>query len=158
MKQIVLASLVWASLALVACGGGASTPAATASPTGGGTPPVRVTPGDRPMGIPRTARAVVETTTLGTITRKANQPPQGNGTRTLLDARCEGGQISFTTSEETIYAPHACDGFWDDKAKQLFVGKEVAIVLEVTSERLRILIDTLEGARSEFTVSGIWLQ
>lgn len=101
---------------------------------------------------------VVETTTLGTITRQANQPPQGNETRRLLDARCEGGQSSFTTSEETIYATDDCDGFWDDPAKQLFVGKDVAIVLEVTPQRLRILIDSLDGAHSEFTVDGIWLQ
>ncbi len=101
---------------------------------------------------------VVQTTTLGTITRQANQPPQGNGTRRLLDARCESSQIIFTTSRETIYATHDCGGFWDDQAKQLFVGKDVAIVLEVTPQRLRILIDALDGAHSEFTVTGIWLQ
>lgn len=99
----------------------------------------------------------MQTTVLGTITRTANEPPKGEETRRLVDADCEDGQIYFTTSEETIYALRDCDGFWDDTSKGLFLGKEVAIVLEVTPGRSRILIATLDGASSEFTVDGIWV-
>ena len=117
-----------------------------------------VTPGARPEGVPATARPVEETTTLGSIERRANETPEAVETRELLDGSCQDGVITLTTSEESIYAARGCDGFWDAQAEELFVGEQVAIVLEVTSARLRILIETSTGAQSEFTVDGIWLE
>ena len=86
-------------------------------------------------------------------------------TRGLASASCQDDVLRFETSEETIYAvfPTAtgsavpCDRFWDDESTLDFVGKQVAIVLEVTKERFRVLIETLDGYQGEFTVAGIWV-
>jgi hypothetical protein len=129
-----------------------ATPAvATASPV--------LTPLAQPTtSVPDTARPVQQTTTLGQITRKAKQTPQTTGLRKLLDAFCQDGLMIIQTSQETIYVALPCDRFWDDQAKQSFLNKQVAIVLEVTPQRSRVLLDTLDGAHAEFTVNGLWLR
>ena len=158
MNRIAVLAFTLLLVALAACGDGNGGTSAT------DTPPVQndstrspVTPGARPDGVPATAQPVAETTTLGSIERRANDTPEAVETRELLDGSCQDGVITLTTSEETIYAARGCDGFWDAQAEELFVGEQVAIVLEVTSARLRILIETTTGAQSEFTVDGIWL-
>jgi len=108
--------------------------------------------------VPATTFAVTQTTTLGRIVRRAEQAPQPVMTRLLLDASCESDVVVLETSQETIYAPLACDRFWDDQAKQAFLNKQVAIVLEVTKQRFRVLLQTLDGAQAEFTVNGLWVR
>ncbi len=49
-------------------------------------------------------------------------------------------------------------GFWDAEARTFFLDKEVVIVLEVTEVRLRVFVETLDGALTEFTVAGIWME
>ena len=119
---------------------------------------MRVTPPPRPTSVPEAAQGVSQTTTLGRITRRAEEEPQTVGLRELEDAVCQNELVILTTSEETIYAAIPCERFWDDRAKDLFVGEQIAIVLEVSEERFRVLIETLGAAEAEFTVDGIWVE
>ncbi len=136
-----------------------STPAATSAATIASTTPfVILTPLARPTSVPDTAHAVGQTTTLGQITRRAQQTPQTTDLRKLLDAFCQDGLMIVQTSRDTIYAGLSCDRFWDDRARAQFLIKQVAIVLEVTPARFRVLIETLDGAQAEFTVSGLWVR
>jgi hypothetical protein len=152
---IVLAALTWS------CGG---SDAGSANPTFVGGQPTEndatfppVTPPERPGGVPDTAEPIVQTRLLGHIERQANQEPQGVDTRTLTAAECLDDVMTLTTSDEKIYSGLPCDRFWTQEAIDAFVGQEVAVTLEVTPERFRILIETLPGGQSEFTVNGIWV-
>jgi hypothetical protein len=85
--------------------------------------------------------------------------------RELVDASCENDVVRIETAEEVIWAAFPpldgaapCDRFWDEESAALFVGEQVALVLELSEERARVLIETLAGAQSEFTVGGIWLE
>lgn len=127
-----------------------------ASPTQNGTAAPAVTPPPRPTAVPQAAQPIAQTTRLGSIQRRANQPPQGVETRKLSDASCSDGVMTLQTSRERIYAVLPCDRFWNQQAKDAFAGQQVAIVLEVT-DRFRILLETLAGAQAEFTVEGIWV-
>ena len=160
MARIAFAAFALLLVALTACGdGNGGVPSPTVpTPLDNDATVTPVTPGARPEGVPNTALPVEETATLGQIERRANETPEGVMTRELLGGSCQDGVIKLTTSEETIYAARSCDGFWDAQAEEIFAGEQVAIVLEVTSARLRILIETLPGAQSEFTVDGIWLE
>jgi len=100
---------------------------------------------------------VTQTAALGRLTRVAGGTPQPVNLRRLVDASCRDALMTIRTSLETIYAALPCDRFLDDNAKQQFLGKDAAITLEVTRERYRVLIETLNGAQAEFTVDGIWL-
>jgi hypothetical protein len=135
------------------------TPASTSRGTVVATASAVLTPAAQPtVSVPDTARAVEQTTTLGQITRKAKQTPEANGLRKLLDAFCQDGLMIIQTSRETIYAALPCDRFWDDQARDQFLNKQVAIVLEVAKERSRVLLETLDGAQAEFTVNGLWVR
>lgn len=136
------------------------------SPPGSGTPLpsptatviVRVTPPPRPTAVPETSRPIEQTTTLGRITRRAEEEPQTVALRDLISGTCQDDVMTLRTSEETIYAALLCERFSQDQFDELFAGQQVAIVLEVTEERFRVLIDTLGGAQAEFTVDGIWVE
>lgn len=117
-----------------------------------------VTPAAKPASVPAAAVAVAQTTKLGTIERRANQAPLGVDLRTLSAASCRDAVITLATDRETIYGARSCDGFWDQRAHDVFVGQQIAIVLEVTDVRFRILVQTLDGSQGEFTVAGIWVQ
>ncbi len=117
-----------------------------------------VTSIEKPPSVPEAAEPVETTTGLGRIERRADQPPRGVDTRRLEDASCQDDVIVFETSKETIYAARSCDGFWDGEASTFFLGKEVVIMLEVTEARLRVFVETLDGALTEFTVAGIWME
>lgn len=127
------------------------------SPQNGSNGPP-VTPPPKPEEVPEAARAVTETVSLGSIERRANQPPQANDTRELTGASCDAALMTIETAEETIYAGLPCDRFWNEPAQDAFRGQEVALVLEVGNERFRVLVETLTGAQAEFTVEGIWVQ
>lgn len=149
-----------ALIVLTACGGGdeaAPTASAPATIQNDATI-VAVTPAARPETVPETARSIGQTTALGRIVRRANEPPQAVAVRGLLDAACEEDVVVLETSQETIYAPLPCDRFWDADSADVFVGEPVAIQLEVTEVRFRILIETVAGAQAEFTVSGFWVE
>ena len=134
-----------------------TTPSTATPSTPAGTATVSLTPSATPA-IPETARPVEQTTALGSITRRAEQTPQTTELRKLLDAFCQDGLMIIQTSRETIYAALPCDRFWDEQAKQQFFNKQVAVVLEVTQDRLRVLIETLDGAQAEFTTDGLWVR
>lgn len=119
---------------------------------------VIVTPPPPPEGVPPQAEGVGQTMTLGRIVRRANAAPEAMMPRVLSDATCDDGIVTLTTDQETIYAALPCDRFWTDEQKALFVGGELAIQLEASEERYRILIETLDGAQTEFTVDGIWVE
>lgn len=142
-------------LLLAACGGGAGTgpPSDTNVSTG-----ERVTPSGEPADAPAGAQAVEETVALGRIERRAGGQAETIDTRRFENAFCQDGIIVFETSHETIYAARSCDGFWSAEAGEVFVGAEVAVVLEVTERRFAVLIETVEGAQAEFTVDGIWVE
>ena len=150
--------------ALSACKVDTSSPSATATPgaplssTSTGGPNVSRTPGAVPSAVPDTAHPVEQTTALGQITRQAGQTPETAGLRKLLDAFCQDGLMIIQTSQETIYAALPCDRFWDDQAREHFLNQQVAMTLEVTEERFRILLQTLDGAQAEFTVNGFWVR
>ena len=112
----------------------------------------------RPHGVPETAEAIVRTTTLGEFMRTANEPPAGDGTRQLEAVDCQDGVATLRTSVETIYMALPCDSFLPPDTVEVFVDKEVAIVLRVTTERFQLLIETLANAQAEFTPAGIWLE
>jgi len=135
-----------------------ATPGAPGSPTPTTAPDVSRTPGAVPAGVPDTAHPVEQTATLGQITRQAGQTPEAAGLRKLLDAFCQDGVMIIQTSQETIFAALPCDRFWDEQAKEHFLNQQVAITLEVTEERFRVLLQTLDGAQAEFTVDGFWLR
>ena len=143
-----LASLL---LILAACANDEALPTASNDFTA-----ASVTAIEKPSSVPEAAEPVDASTSLGRIERSADQPPRGVNTRRLEDASCQNDVIVFETSEETIYAARSCDGFWDAETKTFFLGKEVAIVLEVTEARFAVLVKTLDGALTEFTVAGIW--
>jgi hypothetical protein len=149
--------LIAACLAIgAACGEDNSTQLDSNTPNGGSGAPV--TPVPRPPSVPGEAAAVLQTTTLGTIDRQANETPQGTGTRSLDRAACEAGVMRLETSEEDIYAELACDRFLDQESLDLFLDEQVAIVAEVSDTRFRLLLESLEGASAEFTVGGIWIE
>jgi hypothetical protein len=135
-----------------------STPGAQGSSTPTAGPGVSRTPEAVPGAVPEGAVAVDQTAALGQITRVASQTPETVGLRKLLDAFCQEGVMIIQTSQEAIYAALPCDRFWDDEAKQHFLNQQVAITLEVSQERFRVLLQTPEGAQAEFTVGGIWLR
>lgn len=149
-------------LLATACGGsgdgGTAAPTASSPSPQNGTGGPLVTPPPKPAGVPEPARAVSETLRLGSIERRANQPPLTTDTRELIAASCDASLMTIETSGETIYAGLPCDRFWDEQAQKAFRGQQVAIVLEVGGERFRILIESLAGAIAEFTVDGIWVQ
>lgn len=155
-----LAAPVLLLAALAACGGG-DEPRPTAIDTTptliNGSTVVPVTPVDKPEGVPASARDIEQSATLGRFVRRANEPPEAIETRRLEDTSCEDGLFVLRTSEETIYAPHDCDSLWSPESEVDYVGHDVAIVLEVTETRFRILIETAAGAQAEFTVPGIWV-
>jgi len=144
-----------AGLVLAGCDGGqrGSVPSSSNAST-----VVPVTPVPKPASVPAEAEAVERTEELGRIERQANRTPVTLATRRLEDASCADGVIVLTTSQETIYAARSCDGFWDAEARELFVGHDVALVLELTEERWRVLVNAVDGAQAEFTVGGIWVQ
>ena len=78
--------------------------------------------------------------------------------RRLESATCRDDLMVIDTSEETIYAALPCDRFWDAATRAAFLNAEVAVVLEVTEARFRVLIETLTGTQGEFTVAGIWVE
>lgn len=145
--RLLLAALALLPALLLACG--SDSPAAPGGVTG--------TPPGRPASVPAAAEAVGQTRTLGEIVRRANVEPQGRDTRRLDDASCQNGVLVLATSEETVYGGLDCGGFWTPDFEQLFEGTDVALQLEVSGGRYRILVETLPGAQAEFTVSAIWL-
>jgi hypothetical protein len=116
------------------------------------------TPKSAPAGLLPDARPVAQTATLGQLTRLAGGTPRPVDLRRLLDAFCQNGLMTIRTSKETVYAALSCDRFLDDRTKPQFLGKDAAITLEVSADRYRVLIETLDGAQGEFTVDGIWLK
>lgn len=130
-----------------------------ASPTrSNGSAAPSVTSVEKPASVPGAAEPVETTTRLGRIEPRADQPPRGIDTRRLVDASCQNDVIVFETSRETIYAARSCDGFWDAETKTFFLGKELVIMLDVTEARFGVFVETLDGALTEFTVAGIWVE
>ncbi len=112
----------------------------------------------RPDSVPAAAAEVRETATLGAIVRSAGEEPRGESIRLLDDASCADDVMTLVTALETIYAALPCDRFWEAEQQAIFVGKQVALVLEVTSARFRILVETLAGAQAEFAPDGVWVE
>jgi hypothetical protein len=104
------------------------------------------------------ASPVGETSTLGTIVRRAEETPEADSLRTLIAASCANGVLVLQTSLETIYGALPCDRFSEEQFGPLFEGREVAMVLEASADRFRILIETIEGAQAELTPDGIWIE
>ena len=140
-----------------------STPATpTSGQPGSSTPPTATagvirTPGPLPTAVPETARAIEQTEQLGGITPQASQTPETVDLRKLLDAFCQDGLMIIQTSREAIYAGLPCDRFWDENARDHFLNHDVAITLEVTADRYRVMLRTTDGAQAEFTVEGVWV-
>lgn len=151
--------MIAAGFAIAACGdgNGGTTPTGSPDPTNGASfnP---VTPAQRPDSVPSGARVIEERTVLGQIERRANQAPETIDTRTLLTAACDAELMVLWTDEEIIYASLPCDRFWDIATVQAFSGQETALVLDVSDQRFQIFVETVPGAQSEFTVSGIWVE
>ncbi len=144
---------------LTACDGG--DPSVLQEPTARpdiGSTVVPVTPAERPQTVPQTAQAVEQSATLGSIIRRADEAPRAVRTRSLEGATCQDDLMVIDTSVETIYAALPCDRFWGADTRDVFLNAQVAIVLEVTETRFRVLIETLTGASAEFTVAGIWVE
>ncbi len=159
MLRVCLVAIALSVVLLAACGDGDEEPRATHSPPSlNGSTVVPVTPVAKPTTVPGSASEIEETTELGRIERRANAPAEGIDTRELTDAACEDGVLTLGTSEETIYGALPCDRFDEDEVDEIFLDQEVAIVLEVTEARYRVLVETLEGAVAEFTVAGIWVE
>jgi hypothetical protein len=155
----VFAACLLFAASFAACDDEEPGPEASASPPlDNASTIVPVTPIDKPDNVPEAAAATQSTTQLGHIERRANQEPETTEVRELRDAGCEGDVITLETSQETIYLATPFDWFLDDEQLTQFVGQEMAIVLEVTEERFRVLIETVPGAQAEFTAAGIWVQ
>lgn len=161
LKTFLAASTLLYATAILACGtssnGGPVTtiePQATSAPTVAAP----VSPGAKPADVPAAATPVVQTSSLGEITRQAKETPQSEALRTLTDGRCANGLLTIHTSQETIYAALTCDKFDNDQFAELFANKQASLVLEVQPKRYRILIETIDGAQAEFTPDGIWVE
>lgn len=161
LKTFLAASTLLYATAILACGSDSNGgPVATTGPQATSAPTVaaRVSPGAKPADVPAAATPVVQTSTLGEITRRAKETPQSESLRTLTDGRCANGLLTIHTSQETIYAALTCDKFDNDQFAQLFAGKQAALVLEVGPDRYRILIETIDAAQAEFTPDAIWVK
>ena len=153
----ILITLAIMVLAGIACSVGDEGPKGTpVSDNGSSGPPVTAVA--RPPSVPAGAQEVAEDTLLGEIERRANQPPNGIGTRVLLTAACQDDVLMLWTDVETIHASLPCDRFWNDETVRAFSSQEVAIKLTVDSERFQIFVETLAGGQAEFTVGGIWVE
>ncbi len=108
--------------------------------------------------MPPEALELLEDATLGRIERRANQAPNGIGTRSLLTAACQDDVMVLWTAQEIIHASLPCDRFWIDDTVRAFSSQEVAIKLTVDAKRFQIFIETLPGGQAEFTVEGIWIE
>ena len=154
-----IALVAAASLVLLsACDGSGDDPSPLRSPSQNDATIVPVTPAAKPDTVPEAAFAIETTTTLGRIIRRAGQDPQAVMTRSLLSATCNADVLVIATSQETIHAALLCDRFWTPEVSVIFIGEEVALILEVAEVRYRVLIETLDGAQAEFTVAGIWVE
>ena len=159
MLRLSIVTSVLTIAVILACGDDGGTAPQATSPLSNNDPTATlVTPGLRPPGVPDTAQDVQETITLGRFVHSANEPSEGIETRQLEDASCEDGLITLETSAETIYATLACDSFLGPETEGAFVGKEVGIVLDLTKQAPRIVIDTIAQAHAEFPVGGIWIE
>jgi hypothetical protein len=166
VRTFVAASALLAML-LLACGGdGGSTPTETipsqaTDPSDATEQPTRsapVSPEERPGNVPPEATPVVQTEALGEIVRQANETPEISAGRVIASADCAENLLRIETSQETIYAVIPCDRFSEDQFAPFFIGKPAAIVLEVSNDRYRLLIETDEGATAEFTPDSIWVE
>jgi len=161
LKTFVVASTLLYATAILACGASSNGgPVTTISPEATRAPTVAapVSPGAKPTDVPGAATPVVQTSTLGEITRRAKETPQTNSLRELKDGICANDLLTIHTSLETIYAALTCDRFDNEQFTQLFAAKQASLVLEVTPDRYRILIETVDGAQAEFTPDGIWVE
>ncbi len=161
MLRLLCAAFVLIPVLLAACGDGddgTSSPDPDYPTSLNGATIVPVTPVPKPETVPEAARKIEETEVLGEITRQANATPEGVDTRRLTDAACLDGVLTLQTSEETVYAALPCDRFDEEQVGDAFLGEEIAIVLEATDVRYRVLLETLGGALAEFTVAGIWVE
>ncbi len=164
IRALFVATALSVAVAISACGDDSNvdtstTPDLQDTPADGEpTASIQVSPESRPTDVPAAASPVVQTSTLGEITRRAEETPQGEALRLLTDATCANGLLVIHTSEETIYAALGCDRFSDQQFADLFAGRQVAVVLEVAPERYSVLIETVEGATAQFTPDGIWVE
>ena len=161
LKTLLIASTLFYATAFVACGAGSNgDPATTAGPgsTNEPTAAVRVSPAAKPTDVPAAATPVVQTSELGQITRSAQETPETDALRELIDGTCANDLLTIRTPVETIYAALTCDKFSNDQFAQLFTGKQASLVLEVTPNRYRIMIQTIDGAQAELTPDGIWVE
>lgn len=161
LKATFAASTLLFAAAIFACGANSNGDSvSTEGPKSTNAPTVapRVSPGSKPTDVPMEATPVVQTSTLGEITRQADKTPQTNAIRELTDGVCANDLLTIHTSLETIYATLTCDKFDNDQFAQYFAGKPAALVLEVSPDRYRILIETLDGAQAEFTPDAIWVE
>ena len=158
MPRVAIAVALFAAVVL-ACGDDGDTgPEATAPLSNNDSTATLVKPGLRPPGVPDAAQDVQETIRLGRFVHSANEPSEGIETRQLEVTSCDDGLITLETSAETIYATLPCDSFLGPETEGAFVGKEVAIVLDLTGQAPRIVIDTIAQAHAEFPVGGIWIE
>jgi putative hydrolase of the HAD superfamily len=141
-RSIVLIVAVALPLALAACTSDTPSSGPTRPRPTFGSTVVPVTRVARPDTVPAAATEVVETAELGFFVREPDAEPQGVDTRELTAGSCDAGVMVLETSEETIYAALPCDRFLDQAALDALLGQELAIVLEVTEPRLRVLLET----------------
>lgn len=151
--RIALLALV---LLLSACDESETSPGAP-SPSENDATVVPVTPVEKPDGVPEAARPVTETEVLGQVVREPDTTPEGVRTRRIEELVCAERVMTLRTDEETIYAAIDCEGVPMGDQLELFLEQEAAIQLEVSEDRSRVLIETLNGSQAEFTVAGIWV-
>lgn len=108
--------------------------------------------------MPETAFEVLSGIRLGQFIRSANEPTVGEATRQLEAVSCQNDVAVLSTSTETIYMTLACDNFLAPGSEEIFIDKEVAIVLDVDGERPQVFLETIEGAQAQFSPAGIWLE
>jgi hypothetical protein len=65
--------------------------------------------------------------------------------------------MTISTDEETVYSAISCDNVPQGEQVEPFLT-DAAIEFEVSDERSRVLIETIDGHVAEFTVAGIWVE
>jgi hypothetical protein len=155
--NVLRVTLIALVLLLCACDDSESTPS-TPSPSENDATVVPVTPVEKPDDVPESARPVTENEVLGQVIREPDTTPDGVRTRRIEELVCAERIMTLRTDEETIYAAIACDGVPQGDQLELFLLQEAGIQLEVSDERSRILIETINGSQAEFTVAGIWVE
>ena len=148
VKTAVLAVGLLILAATMACSNGSSKGAA--SPTRGSA---GLLVQGKPAGVPATARAAMDSVTLGTEDTNAVAADQ---LRVFDNLACADGLLIVATSRESLYAELPCDRSPPDAAVRPFVATAVQLGF-VAGQPAKLFVESKAAGTIQFSVPGIWI-